>query len=755
MNSTEIIIPERSDIKDHQIEKRSFPVTGMTCAGCAASVERVLSEREGVQQAEVNFATNTVNIVYDPSVDVLDLQEALRAVGYDLIVEEKEAADALQEVSRENQYQLLKYQTVWSALLTFPVFIIGMFFMDWAPGKWIALGFSIPVLFWFGRRYFINAFRQAKHGLANMDTLVALSTGIAFLYSLFNTIWPDYWLQQGIEPHVYYEAATVIITFISFGKLLEERAKSNTSSAIRKLIGLQPKKVKVLVNGTEQELPVSQVQVGYVIQVRPGEKIAVDGQLIEGHSFVDESMISGEPVPVEKQKGDQVFAGTVNQKGSFRFVAGKVGQDTLLAQIIKMVQEAQGSKAPVQKLVDKIAAVFVPTVLGIAILTFVAWMLFGPANPFAHALLTAVAVLVIACPCALGLATPTAVMVGIGKGAEHNILIKDAESLELAHKVDVVVLDKTGTLTAGQPEVTDMIWDSDAARNEQQSLLLAIESRSEHPLAEAVVRHLQSFIIPSDHRNLLFTSVTGMGVRAEDEQGRLFFVGNRKLLDLHGVSISKKLSAEAQRLQASAKTVIFFADTQKVRALLAIADRIEPTSREAVATLQKRGVQVFMLTGDNQATAAAIAEEVGVRHFLAEVMPSDKALFVRDLQARGKVVAMVGDGINDAEALAQADVSIAMGKGSDIAMDVAKMTLITSDLNAVPRALELSRKTVMGIRQNLFWAFIYNLIGIPVAAGILYPFFGFLLNPMIAGAAMAFSSVSVVANSLRLRKAKI
>lgn len=755
MNSTAVVTSTQKDLPAPPTTKGVFPVTGMTCAGCAASVERILQEREGVHGAEVNFATQTVNIVYDPAVDVLDLQEALRSVGYDLIVEEEESLDGLQETAREDQYLKLKQQTLGAAGLTLPIVVLGMFFMDWPPGKWISLVLTIPVLFWFGRRYFVRAYRQARHGRANMDTLVALSTGIAFLYSLFNTLWPEYWLQQGIMPHVYYEAAAVIITFISFGKLLEEKARSNTSSAIRKLMGLQPKTVRVIVNGTEQEIPLSQVQVGYVIQTRPGERIAVDGALVGGHSFVDESMISGEPVPVEKQKGDQVFAGTVNQKGSFRFVAGKVGKDTLLAQIINVVREAQGSKAPVQQLVDKIAAIFVPVVIGIAILTFVVWMIAGPADPFAHALLTAVAVLVIACPCALGLATPTAVMVGIGKGAENNILIKDAESLELAHRVNAVVLDKTGTITAGHPEVTDMIWATEANQKNWQALLLAIESRSEHPLAEAVVRYLRSHSVSPDERPLVFTSITGMGVRVEDDLGQHFFVGNQKLLDLHGVAVGDQLGQEARRLQSMAKTVIFVADEQKVQGLLAIADRVKPTSQSAIGALLNKGIAVYMLTGDNAATAAAIAEEVGITDFRAEVMPADKAAFVQQLQAQGNIVAMVGDGINDAEALARADVSIAMGKGSDIAIDVAKMTLITSDLNALPRALELSRKTVRGIRQNLFWAFIYNLIGIPVAAGVLYPFFGFLLNPMIAGAAMAFSSVSVVANSLRLRSAKL
>lgn len=588
-----------------------------------------------------------------------------------------------------------------------------------------------------------------------MDTLVALSTGIAFAFSAFNTIYPDFWHARGIHAHVYFEAAAVIIVFISLGKLLEERAKSNTSSAIKKLMGLQPKTVRAIIDGAEQEIPIATVQPGNILIVKPGEKIPVDGLVTSGSSYVDESMITGEPIAVEKKKGQQVFAGTVNQKGSFQFEAQKVGGDTILAQIIRMVQEAQGSKAPVQKLVDKIAGIFVPVVIGISILTFIAWMIFGGENAFTHALLTSVAVLVIACPCALGLATPTAIMVGVGKGAENNILIKDAESLETGHRVNAVILDKTGTITEGRPVVTELIWASNSGRTSTyKQILLAIEARSEHPLAEAVVAKMEEEGV-SRATIEQFESITGKGVRAILPDQSVYYVGNRKLIDENLITIDEHLSQVAASLQESAKTVIYFADSRKVLAVLAIADKIKATSQQAIHTLQQRGIAVYMLTGDNEKTAAAVAKEVGISHYKAEVLPSEKAGFVKELQQEGKVVAMVGDGINDSHALAQADVSIAMGKGSDIAMDVAKMTLITSDLQSVPKALQLSRKTVLGIRQNLFWAFIYNLIGIPIAAGVLYPINGFLLDPMIAGAAMALSSVSVVGNSLRLKAARI
>ncbi|MCH2489226.1 MAG: heavy metal translocating P-type ATPase [Flavobacteriales bacterium] len=734
--------------------KESFPVTGMTCASCAASVESVLKHTEGVFDASVNFANSSVLVEYDKELSPNQLQNALREVGYDIIIDAADPSEVQQELQQKH-YQDIKNRTIWSAILTLPIFVLGMFYMQWEPGKWISLVLAFPILFWFGRSFFINAFKQAKHGKANMDTLVALSTGIAFLFSVFNTFFPEFWLSRGIEPHVYYEAATVIITFISLGKLLEEKAKSNTSSAIKKLMGLQPKTLKIIENGEEREIPISSVQVGQTILVRPGEKIPVDGEVSKGSSYVDESMITGEPVPVQKSQGEKVFAGTVNQKGSFQFTAEKVGGETLLSQIIKMVQQAQGSKAPVQKLVDKIAGIFVPVVLGISIVTFIVWMSVGGDNAFSQALLTSVAVLVIACPCALGLATPTAIMVGIGKGAENNILIKDAESLELGHKVNAVILDKTGTITEGKPLVTDILWnDKLENQNEYKEILLAIEGQSEHPLAEAVVNHLKEENIEQAEITS-FESITGKGVKAQQQNGSKYYVGNHKLMVEKNIQIETTLMQTAESLEEKAKTVIFFGNENQVLAILAIADKIKETSKKAIAMLQERGIEVYMLTGDNSKTALAVANQVGITNYQGEVMPSDKAAFVEKLQADGKIVAMVGDGINDSHALAQANVSIAMGKGSDIAMDVAKMTLITSDLQSIPKALELSKRTVLGIRQNLFWAFIYNIIGIPIAAGVLYPVNGFLLDPMIAGAAMAFSSVSVVANSLRLKRVKL
>ncbi|KAA6439656.1 copper-translocating P-type ATPase [Dyadobacter flavalbus] len=734
--------------------KKTFPVLGMTCAACAVSVESILKSAKGVHDAGVNYANQTAWAEYDQAIKPVDLQNLIRSVGYDLIVDSEDPQQEQQDAQLRH-YKQLKKRTFWAALLSFPIVIIGMFFMDTMPyGNWIMMALSAPVVFYLGRSFFINAFKQAKYGKANMDTLVALSTGIAFVFSAFNTIYPEFWHNRGLHAHVYFEAAAVVIAFISLGKLLEEKAKSNTSSAIKKLIGLQPKTVRAIINGVEQEIPIAAVKANDILLVRPGEKIPVDGVVTDGRSFVDESMISGEPVPVEKSQGEQVFAGTINQKGSFQFKAQKVGGDTILAQIIKMVQEAQGSKAPVQKLVDKIAGIFVPVVIGIAALTFLTWMLVGSENAFTHALLTSVTVLVIACPCALGLATPTAIMVGIGKGAENNILIKDAESLELGHKVNAVILDKTGTITEGKPVVTDISWTGNSGDPRlYKQILLAMEAQSEHPLAEAVVASLKDENAKALRLDK-FESITGLGV-SSSYQGAQYYIGNRKLMELNKISINNQLSLEAEGWQQQAKTVIFFADSRHVMAIIAIADKIKLTSRQAIETLQNRGIQVYMLTGDNTQTAAAVAEQVGLKHYKADVMPSQKAEFVKQLQAEGKIVAMVGDGINDSHALAQADVSIAMGKGSDIAMDVAKMTLITSDLNMVPKALKLSAKTVKTIKQNLFWAFIYNLIGIPVAAGLLYPVNGFLLDPMIAGAAMALSSVSVVSNSLRLKTAKI
>lgn len=732
-------------------ETISLPVLGMTCAGCAVSVESMIVAQQGVVQAEVNYATQKVKVTYDPSViGPGEMQKAVQGVGYDLIID-IEKGDEKQKEVQENNYRSLKNRILAATILTVPVVIIGMFFMNMPYGNYIMMMLTAPVVFIFGQNFFVNAFKQARHGKANMDTLVALSTGIAFIFSLFNTFYPEFWHIRGLHPHVYYEAAAVVIVFIMLGKLLEEKAKSNTSSAIKKLIGLQPKTVVRITDDGEQEIAILDVKKGDKLLIRSGDKIPVDGKVYEGSSFVDESMITGEPVAVAKQKEDVVFAGTINQKGSFRFIAEKVGAETMLAQIIRLVQDAQGSKAPVQKLVDKIAGVFVPVVILIAIATLGFWMLFGESYAFTQGLLAMVTVLVIACPCALGLATPTAIMVGIGKGAENGILIKDAQALEQAYKVNAIVLDKTGTITEGKPKVKVIKWAEQLTEEQVllEQIFAAMEQNSEHPLAEAIYAEFkQNEVVPVPVAD--FESLTGKGVFAS-YNGRNYWAGSHKILMDHKQTISDEMMQYAKTLQAKAQTVIYFADDQNVLAVVAIADQVKASSKAAVEQLKSHGIEIYMLTGDNKETAAAVAAETGIPHFEAEVLPSDKADFIGKLQGEGKIVAMIGDGINDSQALAQADVSIAMGKGSDIAIDVAKVTLISSDLLQVPKALQLSRLTVTTIRQNLFWAFIYNLIGIPVAAGLLYPFNGFLLNPMIAGAAMALSSMSVVSNSLRLK----
>jgi P-type Cu2+ transporter len=733
--------------KGAKSEKQTFPVLQMSCASCAASIGRILKAQEGVIDAAINFAAATVTVEYLPNlVQPAGLKKAVQDGGYDLVIEsEKNETETLEEI-HQKKYSRLKKRTIGAALLSLPVVIIGMFFMNIPYANEIMWILSTPVLLWFGKDFFVNAWKQARHRTANMDTLVALSTGVAYTFSAFNTLFPEFWHRQGLHVHVYFEAAAVIITFILLGRLLEEKAKGNTSAALKKLMGLQPKTVTVIAKyGNQAQIPIEDVQVNDIIVVKPGEKIAVDGKVTEGSSYVNESMLSGEPVPVVKKEGDVVYAGTINQKGSFRFRAGKVGAQTMLAQIIQMVKDAQGSKAPVQKLVDKIAAVFVPVVMGIALLAFAVWIIFGGENGFTQGLLAMITVLVIACPCALGLATPTAIMVGIGKGAEKGILIKNAQSLELAKKVNAVVLDKTGTITEGKPEVTDIRWLNNDDSGKQ--ILFSMEKQSDHPLAEAVVNY---FGKRETLQLVDFESITGKGAKAS-VQNKTWLVGNKRLLDENNIQTDATLLETAEAWSNEAKTVIWFADSEKALAVIAIADTIKKTSEAAINRLQKAGIQVYMLTGDNEQTAKAIATQAGIKRFKAGVLPEQKAEFIKELQSKGKTVAMVGDGINDSTALAQADVSIAMGKGSDIAMDVAAMTIISSDLNKIPEAIKLSRQTVKAIRQNLFWAFIYNVIGIPVAAGILYPFTGFLLNPMIAGAAMAMSSVSVVSNSLRLK----
>jgi len=712
--------------------KETFPVLEMSCAACAVSITSMLHSVPGVQEAIVNYANQTALVTYDADqVTPETMRNSLRSVGYDLVIETHNREE-IQQQAQQSHYQALKTRTIIAIILSLPVVVIGMFFMNIPYTNWIMCVLSTPVIFWLGKGFFVNAWKQARHGKSNMDTLVALSTGIAWIFSVFNTINPHFWMARGLHAHVYFEAAAVVIAFVSLGKLLEEKAKSNTSSALKKLMGLQPKTVLVMRHNEQVEVPLEAVQVNDTILVKPGNRIPVDGVVVEGGSYVDESMISGEPVPVLKEKGKQVFAGTINQQGSFQFKAEKVGADTVLAQIIRMVQEAQGSKAPVQQLVDKIAGIFVPVVIGIAVVTFGIWMVAGD---FTHGLLAAVTVLVIACPCALGLATPTAIMVGIGRGADNNILIRDAESLEKGYKTNVVLLDKTGTITEGKPTVESINIDAALL-----PVLLAMELQSEHPLALAVVHHLQEDNIQPVQLSQI-ESITGKGIVAS-YNGHRYLAGNAALLNAHGIKTDRS-------------GTIIMAEDDKIVGYINISDKIRPTSAAAITQLKQQGITVYMLTGDNEKTAAAVAQSVGIEHYKAGMLPADKAAFVKSLQSQGKIVAMAGDGINDSQALAQADVSIAMGKGSDIAMDVAKMTLITADLKAIPKALALSGLTVRTIRQNLFWAFIYNIIGIPLAAGILYPVNGFLLDPMIAGAAMALSSVSVVSNSLRLKWIKL
>jgi Cu2+-exporting ATPase len=732
---------------DNKPVKNIFPVLHMTCTSCAVSVESILKTQKGVVNAAVNFASASVSVEYLPNIIQPEgLRKAVQSIGYDLLIETGSGKSASLEKISQQRYEQLKWRTIGASLLALPVVIIGMFLMDMPYANEIMWILSTPVVVWFGRDFFINAWKQARHRSANMDTLVALSTGVAYSFSVFNTLFPHFWHERGLHAHVYFEAAAVVIAFILLGKFLEEKAKGQTSSAIKKLIRLQPNKVTIVHEGGHQmEMPIEDVKKGDTILVKPGEKIAVDGMVISGSSYVDESMLSGEPIPVLKKEGEKVFAGTINQKGSFQFQAVKVGAETMLAQIIRMVQDAQGSKAPVQKLVDKIARIFVPVVIVIAILAFAVWYFFGGENGFSHGLLALVTVLVIACPCALGLATPTAIMVGIGKGAEKGILIKDAESLELSRKISAIILDKTGTITEGKPVVTDMAWLNQDDSTKQY--LFSIEKQSEHPLAEAVVNYFgQMESLPVSY----FESITGKGANGYIIN-KPWLVGNKKMMLENNIQFSDQLTSKAETWAAESKTVIWFANMKEALAVIAIADKIKETSVEAIRELKQLGISVYMLTGDNEATAKAIAQKTGITDYKAEVLPDQKAAFVKQLQSEGHIVAMVGDGINDSTALAQADVSIAMGKGSDIAIDVARMTIISSDLNKIPMAIHLSRQTVTAIRQNLFWAFIYNIIGIPIAAGILYPINGFLLNPMIAGAAMAMSSVSVVSNSLRLK----
>ncbi|MDR1023614.1 MAG: heavy metal translocating P-type ATPase [Prevotellaceae bacterium] len=729
--------------------RTTLPVLHLHCAACAKAVEDAIRSLPGVVGVAVNLAAASATIEYLPEkISLPRIRKAVQAKGYDLLIEETGSLEAAERI-KDDERRKLKDRTITAIALSLPSVIISMFFMDIPFANEWMWAFATPVVFGLGKDFFIRAGRQLRRGVASMDTLVALSTGVAYLFSVFSLLFPDFWLARGIRPHVYFETASVIIAFILLGRWLEERAKGSTSSSIKKLMGLRPKTVTLArTDGQLVQVGVEQVAAGDIVLVKPGEKIAVDGAVTEGASYVDESMISGEPVPVLKQKHEKVYAGTINQKGSFRFRAEKVGAETLLAHIIRMVQDAQGSKAPVQKLVDKVAGVFVPAVVGVALAALAVWLLVGGVGELSHGLLAFVTVLIIACPCALGLATPTAIMVGIGRAAEQGILIKDAESLETARKISAVVLDKTGVITEGRPTVAAAWWatgDSDS-NSRQAAILRSLEVQSEHPLAEAVA---QRFADKPLCAVAAFENFAGKGVKGTVD-GQTYFAGSARLLADNRIAVDERLADMAKTVAAQAKTAVWFADEKRTLALIAIDDKVKEASRAAVRQLRCAGIAVYLLTGDNAATAKEVAGATDIHDFCAEALPQQKADFIRRLQGEGRVVAMVGDGVNDSAALAQADVSIAMGKGSDVAIDVAGMTIVSSDLSKIPAAIQLSKQTVSVIRQNLFWAFAYNLTAVPVAAGALYAFNGFLLNPMIAGGAMALSSLSVVCNSLRL-----
>lgn len=738
---------------NENVIKRIYPVTGMSCAACAARVGKVLEETPGVRMAAVNFAAATVTVAFDPDKTSPDqLQNIVAKAGYGIIIDRKNGAQAA-EKQHLDQYLALKRTVRAAFVLAIPLLIVGMFFMHKVWAAWVCAILATPLVVWFGRQFFVGAWKQLRHRSANMDTLVALSAGIAYLFSLFNLLFPDVWRSRGIEPHVYFEAAGVVIAFVLLGRLLEDRAKAGTMQAIRRLAGLRPDTVVRLgPDGSEQTVAIGEVRVGDLLLIRPGERIAVDGTVAEGSSYVDESMLNGEPVARLKQPGDRVFAGTVNQRGAFRYRAQQVGEATILAQIIRLVQDAQGSRAPVQRLVDRIAAVFVPIVIGVAILALLLWVFLDPADGIARGVLAMVTVLVIACPCALGLATPTAIMVGIGRAADAGILIKDAEALESARRVDTVVFDKTGTLTEGRPIVRNSLWANADIR--LKKWLLALESRSHHPLAEAVAQSLGDVGSVSDIQPEAFEERPGQGITAVID-GVSCFVGNRRLIDDNKILVDKRLDEAVQKWCAEPVSIVWFAAQGRAQAVVAIADQLRPTAREAVEKLTRRGIDVWMLTGDLEASARAIARKAGIRHVCSEVLPGDKAAFIERLQREDHIVAMVGDGINDSAALARANLGIALGNGNDIALDAAAVTVLSADLRRIDQVLAISRATVRTIRQNLFWAFCYNTVGIPVAAGLLYPIWGVQLDPMLAGAAMALSSVSVVVNSLRLKRLRI
>lgn len=738
-----------------------FSITGMSCAGCASRIERGLSRLDGVESAVVNFATERATITYDSNkIRPADLIQAIRELGYDVMTEE---AEDRERAFREALYRRLRRKTVICALIAVPVLLgsfrdLVPFVPAWMGNQYLLWALATIIQFWGGWQFYVGALAVLRQRAADMNTLIAVGSSAAYFYSAGVILFPEFFRQvTATEPALYFDTSSAIIVLILFGRLLELRARGRTSEAIRRLVGLQAKTARVVRDGLELDIPTDEVQVGDIVVVRPGERIPVDGVIIEGHSSVDESMISGEPIPVVKQAGDEVIGATINKTGSFRFRAMKVGKDTTLAQIIRLVEQAQGSKAPIQRLADVIAGYFVPVVIGFAIVTFVVWYIFGPEPSFTHALLNAIAVLIIACPCALGLATPTAIMVGTGKAAENGVLFKNAETVETAHRIDTIVLDKTGTVTEGRPVVTDVIGTHDFTETELLYFAASAERVSEHPLGEAIVRYAESQGIeltsPSG-----FRSITGQGIEAVIE-GHAVVAGSRRLIEER----TRKDSADKEQkgpgldvlpietLTAGGKTLVFVAIDNQVAGMIAIADTVKPHASEVVASLTAIGLQVVMITGDDWRTAQAVARQVGIDQVLAEILPQQKADEIRKLQEKGKKVAMVGDGINDAPALAQADVGIAIGTGTDVAMETADITLVSGDLQGIITALSLSKATMRTIRQNLFWAFIYNAILIPVAAGVLYPSFRILLDPMWAAGAMAMSSVSVVSNSLRLR----
>ena len=745
------------------MENATMKLRGMSCASCASNIEEAIRSVPGVETCNVNFGAEQASVTYNPSqTDVAAIQDAVDAAGYSALPMQDDVLapeDDAERRARQSENQDLT-RKLWVSGIISAVIVIGSLpamtglaiplIPMWLHHPWLQLVLTTPVLFWAGRSFYINAWKALKRHTATMDTLVAIGTGAAYLYSLFPTFSPQWFISQGLKPDVYFEAASVIIALLLLGRLLENRAKGQTSEAIRSLMGLQAKTARVIRNGREVDIPIAEVVLEDVILVRPGEKIPVDGEIIDGSSTIDEAMVSGESVPVKKQPGDEVIGATINKPGSFKFRATRVGKDTFLAQIVKLVQQAQGSKAPIQRLADRVTGLFVPVVIAIAIATFVIW--YNIMGNVTMALITTVGVLIIACPCALGLATPTSIMVGTGKGAENGILIKGADSLELAHKLQTVVLDKTGTITQGKPTVTDFITVNGTANGNELKLLrlaASVERNSEHPLAEAVVQYAQSQGVElTDSRE--FEAHAGSGVQGY-VSNQWVKIGTRRWMNELGIDTSS-LQQPWDRLEYLGKTVIWIAVNGKVEGIMGIADAVKPSSVVAIRTLQKMGLEVVMLTGDNRRTAEVIAREVGIKRVIAEVRPDQTVAQIENLlQAEGKIVAMVGDGINDAPALAQADVGMAIGTGTDVAIAASDITLISGDLQGIVTAIQLSRATIQNIKQNLFFAFVYNVAGIPIAAGILFPIFGWLLNPIIAGAAMAFSSVSVVTNALRLR----